>query len=218
MSKRSRKFVKERLLNVPNTVTSMRVLLAIVLIVLYLSGWKILSLLYVFIAAAFTDFLDGFLARRLKQETLFGARFDILADRILWIIFGLLLAFGYPNQSYYSLFDFALIFSREILSGIFLIIYMVILGNRKIIPHVRYSGKVLTVIQGIVIPAMILSESYSFFAFYRPLIILCVFFGVVCSFYYIFDLVFYNQLKKSKFISYYDFVNPVAPAPYHEKN
>jgi CDP-diacylglycerol--glycerol-3-phosphate 3-phosphatidyltransferase len=218
MAKRSRKIVKEKLLNVPNTLTSIRVILAVVLIGLYFMGWKILSLLYVFIAAAFTDFLDGFLARRLNQETLFGARFDILADRILWIIFGLLLVFGYPNQSYYSLFDFMLIFSRELLSGIFLIIYMVILGNRNVIPYVRYSGKVLTTIQGIIIPAMILSETYSFFAFYKPLLILCVFFGVVCSFYYIFDLVFYENVKKSKFAMYYDFMNPIAPAAYHEKN
>lgn len=218
MAKSSRKPLKEKLLNVPNTFTALRVVLSIVLIVLYFTGWKILSLLYVFIAAAFTDFLDGFLARRLKQETLFGARFDILADRILWIIFGLLLVFGYTEQGYYDLFDFALIFSREILSGIFLVIYMLILGKRNIIPYVRYSGKVLTTIQGIIIPAMILSDTYSFFAFYKPLLILCVFFGVVCSFYYIFDLVFYNNLKKSKFVEYYDYFNPIALAAYHVKN
>jgi len=218
MAKSSKKPLKEKLLNVPNTFTTLRVILAIVLIALYFAGWKIISLLYVFIAAAFTDFLDGFLARRLKQETLFGARFDILADRILWIIFGLLLVFGYTEQAYYDLFDFALIFSREILSGIFLVIYMLILGKRNIIPYVRYSGKVLTTIQGIIIPAMILSDTYSFFAFYKPLLILCVFFGVVCSFYYIFDLVFYNNLKNSKFVEYYDYLNPIAPAAYHGKD
>jgi len=218
MAKSSKKPLKEKLLNVPNTLTAIRVILSIVLIILYFAGLKILSLLYVFIVAAFTDFLDGFLARRLKQETLFGARFDILADRILWVIFGLLLVFGYTEQGYYDLFDFALIFSREILSGIFLVIYMLILGKRNIILYVRYSGKVLTTIQGIIIPAMILSDTYSFFAFYKPLLILCVFFGVVCSFYYIFDLVFYTNLKKSKFVEYYDYFNPIAPAAYHVKN
>ncbi len=33
------------------------------------------------------DLLDGILARRLKQETIFGAEFDILADRLLVCLF-----------------------------------------------------------------------------------------------------------------------------------
>ena len=38
-----------------------------------------------FTIAALTDFLDGFLARRWKQETLIGALLDPLADKILII-------------------------------------------------------------------------------------------------------------------------------------
>lgn len=210
--------VKEKLVNIPNFFTLARVLIAFVLIAMYYFNFSIISLLCVFIAAAITDFLDGLTARLFKQETLFGARFDILADRILWVIFGLLLVFGYPNEEYYNLFDFLLIFSREILCGLFLFFYLFILGRKNFIPYVRYTGKINTVIQGFVIPAMILSEKYYFFQFYKPLIVLCAIFGIFNTFYYIFDLEFYEKLKANNFVRYYDFVNPIAPAAYHSMN
>lgn len=218
MAKNSKKPLKEKLFNVPNFFTLMRVILAVVLFGMYALGFSILSLLYVFIVAALTDFLDGVTARWLKQETLFGARFDILADRFLWVIFGLLLIFGYPAESYYNLTSFLLIFSREILCAIFLIFHFLVFGKRNFIPYVRYTGKFNTVLQGVVIPAMILSESYSFFVFYRPLIILCAMFGIFNAFYYFFDLTFYEEFRNSKFVKYYNYINPIAPAAYHNKN
>ena len=218
MIKRVKKVVKEKLLNVPNTLTATRVILAFVLIAIYLFRLPITTLLYVFIIAALTDFLDGFFARLLKQETLFGARFDILADRVLWVIFGLLLIFGYPHEPYYNLLNFLLIFSREILCGLFLVVYIIILGKRNFIPYVRYTGKINTVVQGVVIPVMILSENFQIFRFYESLIILCAFFGVFNAFYYIFDLEFYEKVKNKKFREYYNFFNPIAPAAYHFKH
>jgi len=203
-------------MNVPNFFTFLRVILTVVLLIMYALGFSILVLLYIFIIAALTDFLDGFTARWLKQETLFGARFDILADRFLWVVFGLLLIFGYPDASYYNIYDFVFIFSREIICGLFLAFHLLVLRKTSFIPYVRYTGKFNTVIQGIAIPAMILSESFTFFSFYQPLVILCALFGFFNSFYYIFDLSFYKKLKKSKFVKYYDFVNPIAPAAYHE--
>jgi CDP-diacylglycerol---glycerol-3-phosphate 3-phosphatidyltransferase len=44
------------------------------------------------------DIVDGFLARRLKQETLFGAQYDILADRIQVAFFYLIYASFYPEK------------------------------------------------------------------------------------------------------------------------
>jgi len=45
--------------------------------------WALLGLLIYWVG----DLLDGWLARVLRQETLFGAQMDILADRILVILF-----------------------------------------------------------------------------------------------------------------------------------
>jgi CDP-diacylglycerol---glycerol-3-phosphate 3-phosphatidyltransferase len=46
-------------------------------------GWNFIGLAIYWAG----DILDGWLARRLKQETLFGAQFDILADRMLICLF-----------------------------------------------------------------------------------------------------------------------------------
>ncbi|KAB8122035.1 MAG: CDP-diacylglycerol--glycerol-3-phosphate 3-phosphatidyltransferase [Candidatus Phytoplasma cynodontis] len=40
----------------------------------------------IFILAALTDYLDGFIARRFKQQTVFGQFFDPIADKILVFI------------------------------------------------------------------------------------------------------------------------------------
>ncbi len=68
--------------NIPNLLTLVRVLSAPAL------AWLILRndyqfALYVFLGAAVTDAIDGFLARRLHQETEFGAALDPLADKLI---------------------------------------------------------------------------------------------------------------------------------------
>ena len=35
-----------------------------------------------FLIASFTDFLDGYIARYLRQESVLGANLDLLADKI----------------------------------------------------------------------------------------------------------------------------------------
>ena len=68
--------------NIPNLLTLARVLSAPTLAWLILRDNYLLAL-YVFIAAALTDAIDGFLARRLHQETEFGAALDPLADKLI---------------------------------------------------------------------------------------------------------------------------------------
>lgn len=205
---------RENIRNVPNSITSIRVILTIAIVFLYFTGISILKILLVFVIAALTDFFDGVMARKLKQETLFGARFDILADRFLWVTFGIILIFGYTNQGYYDIMNFLFIFSREILSTIFLVFYIIFSKERRIIPYVRYSGKLVTVVQSITIPAMILSDYYPFFGFYESLVSICGLFGVIGFLYYAIDLTLYRKYKKHRLMKWYDFINPIAPVPY----
>jgi phosphatidylglycerophosphate synthase len=74
-------------LNVPNTFTAVRIVLAIVIAFLLVLGSKseILAAGIILIIAAVTDFFDGFLARRMGQSSLFGSLFDIVADEILFM-------------------------------------------------------------------------------------------------------------------------------------
>ena len=76
---------EESSLNLPNSITLLRILLIPVFVWLYLEPtperafWAGL----VFAAAAFTDFLDGYLARRSGQITNLGKLLDPVADKLL---------------------------------------------------------------------------------------------------------------------------------------
>ena len=71
--------------NVPNAVTMVRVVLAIVVAWLLIQGGaeEVILVGILLVVAWATDGLDGFLARRLGQSTLAGALFDLVADRLL---------------------------------------------------------------------------------------------------------------------------------------
>ena len=77
-------------LNVPNLLTWLRiVMIPLVVGVFYvpevwLSVWhQNLIATVLFIAAAITDWLDGYLARRLNQTSAFGAFLDPVADKLM---------------------------------------------------------------------------------------------------------------------------------------
>lgn len=72
-------------LNLPNTITLFRVVMVPVLMVFLLAdiaGGDIVAL-FVFLVAAGSDFLDGYLARRSGQVTVMGTFLDPLADKLL---------------------------------------------------------------------------------------------------------------------------------------
>ncbi len=69
-------------MNLPNKLTTMRMILVPVFIALYLLNYNIASAV-VFIIAAFTDFLDGYIARKRNLITNYGKIMDPLADKLL---------------------------------------------------------------------------------------------------------------------------------------
>ena len=72
----------QRHLNVPNVLTASRFVLALVLFVLIgAQAW--LACLVVFAMAAVTDFLDGYLARRMGITSTLGRNLDPLVDKVL---------------------------------------------------------------------------------------------------------------------------------------
>jgi len=75
----------ESSLNLPNSITLLRILLIPVFVWLYLEPTPDRALWagLVFAAAAFTDFLDGYLARRSGQITNLGKLLDPVADKLL---------------------------------------------------------------------------------------------------------------------------------------
>lgn len=64
---------------ISNTLTALRFLLSFLLFYLIIKN-KIKLYVLVVILGIFTDILDGYLARKLKQETKIGRWFDLIAD------------------------------------------------------------------------------------------------------------------------------------------
>jgi CDP-diacylglycerol--glycerol-3-phosphate 3-phosphatidyltransferase len=72
-------------ISLPNLVTSLRILLIPVLVaVFYLAPyeWRYLASAFVFSLASVTDWLDGYLARKMNAMTPFGAFLDPVADKL----------------------------------------------------------------------------------------------------------------------------------------
>ena len=77
--------LKRELFNIPNMLTYMRIVLIPLVIILMAYNTRT-SLFYaamVYSFAAVTDFFDGWLARNLNQQSLFGKFLDPLADKII---------------------------------------------------------------------------------------------------------------------------------------
>lgn len=68
--------------NVPNVLTMLRLALIPVFLIFYCTGhekWALVT----FLVASFTDFLDGYIARKNNQITAFGKLMDPLADKVM---------------------------------------------------------------------------------------------------------------------------------------
>lgn len=84
--------------NVPNALTSVRVLLAVAFFVL-LTRWSRVAwnaAFVVFLVAALTDVLDGYLARRMEVTSAFGRVADPFVDKLL-ICGAFIMLLAYPH-------------------------------------------------------------------------------------------------------------------------
>lgn len=72
-------------MNLPNILTLSRIIMIPVFVVIFYlpMGWSYLVSAAIFAFAAATDWLDGYLARKLDQSTPFGAFLDPVADKLM---------------------------------------------------------------------------------------------------------------------------------------
>ena len=101
-------------LTVPTLLTLLRILLIPVLVlVFYLPfKWTNFAAAAVFALAAFTDWLDGWIARRYHQFSAFGAFLDPVADKLMVAVALFLIVQGHPTP--WMAFWAAVIVGREI--------------------------------------------------------------------------------------------------------
>jgi CDP-diacylglycerol--glycerol-3-phosphate 3-phosphatidyltransferase/cardiolipin synthase len=147
------------ILNTPNLVTLSRIILIPLLVGLYylpdtwISGpGRNLGATLVFILAGITDWLDGYLARRLNQMSAFGAFLDPVADKL--IVVGALVVLLYLNRV--DMLVALIIIGREI--GISALReWMAKVGQAKSVA-VAFVGKLKTVSQMVAIPLLLYHE------------------------------------------------------------
>ena len=85
--------------SLPNIITVSRILLIPVFVVIYILPWEYSYAVatFFFAAAALTDWLDGYLARKLNQTTRFGAFLDPVADKLIVVSALVVLMVHYGN-------------------------------------------------------------------------------------------------------------------------
>ncbi|MGD1983084.1 MAG: CDP-diacylglycerol--glycerol-3-phosphate 3-phosphatidyltransferase, partial [Chromatiaceae bacterium] len=142
--------------NLPNLLTGLRiVMIPVFVIVFYLpTSWNREAATFVFVLAALTDWLDGYLARRLQLVSKLGAFLDPVADKLMVATALVVLVQGDPSML--MAVAAAVIIGREIaISG--LREWMAELGSRTTVA-VSEIGKFKTAAQMVAIILLIYGD------------------------------------------------------------
>ena len=144
---------KHSIYTIPNILTMSRIVaIPVVVLIYYLPfEWHYLVTAFVFAAAAFTDWLDGYLARKWEQSSALGAFLDPVADKLMVAVALVLLVESHANT--WLAIPAAVIISREITVSA-LREWMAEVGKRANVA-VSYVGKVKTFAQMVAITGLL---------------------------------------------------------------
>lgn len=137
----------------PNLLTFSRILIIPLLIVFFYLPyqWGGPACAVLFMLAMLTDILDGYLARRFEQQTVFGAFLDPVADKL--IISTALVLIVSRDQTLLTTLASIIIVGREIAISA-LREWMAELGRRSLVA-VSFIAKVKTMAQAVAISMML---------------------------------------------------------------
>ena len=145
-------------MNLPNRLTILRILLIPVCVFLQsedMYPWA----LGVFCAACLTDFLDGYLARKNDQVTVFGKFADPVADKLLVLCAMIVLV----SQGRLAAWCVCVVAARELaVDGLRLVA-----AGKNMVVAARMAGKIKTVLQMLCVILCMVSA----FVFVAPLLI-----------------------------------------------
>jgi CDP-diacylglycerol--glycerol-3-phosphate 3-phosphatidyltransferase len=132
-------------LTLPTTITVFRIILIpIFVLVFYLpTTWAHAAAAIIYAVASVTDWVDGYLARVLNQESAFGAFLDPVADKLMVVVAIILLVEANPTP--WLAIPSIIIISREITVSA-LREWMAELGSRTTV-KVSFVGKAKTTAQ-----------------------------------------------------------------------
>ncbi|WP_455208767.1 CDP-diacylglycerol--glycerol-3-phosphate 3-phosphatidyltransferase [Kaarinaea lacus] len=143
--------------NIPNILTLLRIVAIPVFVVIFYLPWSEAHFwaTFIFCAAAITDWLDGYLARKLSQTSAFGAFLDPVADKLIVVMALIMLVERNPTPFP----DVALTLACGIIIGREIVIsalreWMAEIGERAQVA-VSVIGKIKTLVQMFAIPFLI---------------------------------------------------------------
>jgi len=148
-------------MNIPNFVTLIRILLIPIFVLVFYLPFQQNHIVatIIFMLAALTDWLDGYLARSLQQTSKLGEFLDPVADKLV-VAVALVLLVGENNFPYLAI-PAAVIVGREIVISA-LREWMAEVGKRASVA-VSWVGKIKTTIQMIALVALLAYKPGSFF-------------------------------------------------------
>lgn len=137
----------------PNFLTLLRIILIPFFILFFYLPftWAHWLTAAIFLLAAITDWLDGYLARQLKQSSAFGAFLDPVADKLMVAAALVLIVSQYPQ--FWTAIVGIVVISREILISA-LREWMAELGKRASV-KVSFIGKIKTTFQMIALMVLL---------------------------------------------------------------
>jgi CDP-diacylglycerol--glycerol-3-phosphate 3-phosphatidyltransferase len=140
--------------NLPTWLTLLRIVLIPVMVAVFYLPWHFahLACAVVFGIAGLTDWLDGYLARKMSQVTLFGAFLDPVADKLMVAVALVLIVQADPNP--WVAIAAAVIIGREITIAS-LREWMAEIGQRSKV-EVSWLGKWKTTAQMVAIETLLL--------------------------------------------------------------
>tara|TARA_Y100000746_G_scaffold198439_1_gene181682 strand:- start:355 stop:885 length:531 start_codon:yes stop_codon:yes gene_type:complete len=133
-------------------ITLLRIFLIIPIIYLISLSEEYLAL-FLFIIAALTDYLDGFIARKTKKTTSLGALLDLLADKLLVCL--VLIWCVFLSNSIWIIVPALIILSREFIVSSIRQFLVEKTGENPV--KVTYIAKTKTTVQMVAISFLILS-------------------------------------------------------------
>lgn len=141
-------------MNLPNKITLTRICLIPVMLLFYyltvIPGNRLIAAA-IFVLAACTDFMDGYLARKNNQVTNMGKFLDPIADKVLVLVALFLLLESEILPSPYGVLAGSLIMARELaISG-----FRQVAAANNLIIAADKSGKIKTVFQDIAIVVLL---------------------------------------------------------------
>ncbi len=172
-------------MNLPNKLTTMRIILVPVVVVLLLAfdgTWSDIAAAVVYLIAAITDLFDGKIARKYNLITNFGKFMDPLADKLL-VCSTLICMVALGRAPAWAVI---IIIAREFaISG-----FRLIAVERGVVIAAGWSGKIKTTLQNIWCMGMLIPVTA---AWWKTLTTIVMVLAVILTVYSFLEYLFKNQ-------------------------